>query len=195
MQRKLALFLATCAMAFASTANADVLILVDLSVTDQVTFTATDGLSAITTSGSSGTGIYLEDFYNNDLNSVVSDTLITGDLTNAENPSDGSPAIWTSGTLTDRGLNMFSWSTDGTVSFTAGSLAFTGSATWTVDSADYADMLAGNTFGDLWFPADTVDDLTGAGILGQWQVVSVPEPASALALLGLGGLVIARRRK
>ena len=196
MQRKLASFLAICLMAFASTASADVLLLVDLNTPDQITITATSGLSDVSASGSSFTGVYLEDFFSGDRNSGLTTTLVSGDLTNAENPSDGTPSLFAqSGDLSDPGLNIWGFSLDGTVGFTAGSLAFTGTGTWTVDSADFADMVAGNSFGDIYFPADTVDDLTGASVLGQWQLVAVPEPASALALLGLGGLVIARRRK
>lgn len=54
-------------------------------------------------------------------------------------------------------------------------------------------MLAGTTSGDLYFPADSADDIAaGAVVLGTWNVVPAP---SAMALLGLGGLVTTRRRR
>lgn len=186
------LALASCA-GLASATVGNVLLCVDLSVVDQVTISATDGLSDVTVTGSDGIGVYLNDFYNGPRNSTVTDTLVSGDLTNVGNASDGSPNLFTAFDANDAGLNIFSWSPDINVTFTAGTQAFTGSATWTLDSADYADMLAGNTFGDLYFPADTVDDLVGAEVLGQYKVV-VPAPAG-LAVLGLGGLVAARRRR
>ena len=80
------------------------------------------------------------------------------------------------------------------VTFTAGSRAFIGSATWDLDSAAYADMLNGASSGDLYFPVDTVDDIPSGQLLGTYTV-SVPEPGS-LSLLGLclGSGVLRRRR-
>ncbi|MEL6797103.1 MAG: PEP-CTERM sorting domain-containing protein, partial [Planctomycetota bacterium] len=67
------------------------------------------------------------------------------------------------------------------------------SATWIVDPDDYADILTANTFGTVFFPADTSDDIAaGAVAIGTYSVI--PAPASA-ALLGLGGLAAARRRR
>ena len=178
--------------AVAATASADLLISVDLTVANQVTISATDGLSAATASGSDVTGIYLNGFYNG-AGSALLDTYLSGDFSNAENPtSDGSPALFRAGAGSDTGLNVFSWSTASTVTFTAGELAFIGSATFELDAASYADMLAGNTSGDLYFPADDISDVAGAVVLGTWNVVPAP---SAMALLGLGGLVTTRRRR
>ena len=176
----------------ATGAYADDLLVVDLSVTDQVTVFATDGLSAIDSSGSDTTGVYFEDFYGV-AGGALSASLVFGDLTNAENPSDGSPSIFRGGAGTDPGLNIWSWSSDSTVTFTAGSLAFVGSATYDLDPGEYADMLAGNMSGDLYFPADTVDDIPNADLLGTYRVI-VPEPAT-LSFLVLGlGLVVRKRR-
>lgn len=176
--------------ATASMAVAEDLLIVDLTTPNEITITATAGLSDVSASGSDTTGIYLQDFYSGPRASGVSDTLVSGDITNAENPTDNSPNLFTSG-LVDTGLNLFSFSSDTTVTFTAGSLAFVGSGTWTLPADDYAEMLAGNASGDIWFPADDAGDLPGAQVLGQYRVI--PEPAS-LSLLALGGLALLRRR-
>ncbi len=176
----------------ASATTGNVLLCVDLSVVDQVTITATDGLSDATISGSDGIGVYLNNFYTGAGATGLNETLVSGDLTNFLNASDGTPNLFRAGTA-DTGLNVFSWSDDSSVDFQSGVQAFTGSGTWDLNSDDYADMLAGNTFGDLYFPADDAGDVAGATLLGQYKVV-VPAPAG-LAVLGLGGLVAARRRR
>lgn len=176
----------------AMTASADHLLEVDLSVANQITIMATSGVSAVSASGGDTTGVYLENFFN-----VVGtnplETLLSGNLTNAENPSDGTPNLFRAGLGSDMGLNIWSFSSDITVTFTAGSLAFTGSATWGLSASEYADFLTGNSSGDLYFPADDSGDLAGAERLGTWALV-VPAPSS-MALLGLGGLVCTRRRR
>lgn len=193
-----ALMGAACAVAsvamFAGAAQAgsSVLLTVDLTVPNEVTITATDGLSAATISGGDITGVYLDDFYGVAGDSLSTSSTGAGDLTNAANPSDGSPALFRGGGGTDTGLNIFSWSSDSTVDFTAGELAFTGSGTWALDPNEYADMLAGNTSGDLFFPADDSGDVAGATFLGTYRVIPTP---GALAMLGLAGAGVIRRRR
>lgn len=171
----------------------DELLIVDLSVANQVTVFATNGLSAVTTSGSDTTGVYLENFYGGAGGSLA-DVLVSGNLTNAENPTDNTPDLFRGGAGSDPGLNIWSWSSDSTVTFTAGSLAFTGSATWNLSAAEYADMLAGSSTGNIYFPADTFDDIGSAALLGTYRVV-VPTPAGAALMgLGLGAGMIRRRR-
>lgn len=179
-------------LALATVAQADDLLVIDLSVTDQVTITATPGLSAVTASGSNFTGILFENLYGGGAGSSLSAVLVSGDLTSANNPSDLSPTLFRGGT-TEPGLNMWSFSTDSTVTFTAGAQAFSGSATWTLDAAEYADMLNGSSSGNIYFPADTSDDIGTAQALGTYSVV-VPSP-SALALMGVGVGVGAFRRR
>jgi len=174
----------------AGTAQADDLLIIDLTVANEITITATDGLSAVTASGSDGIGIYLENFYGGS-GDALSAPLASGDFTNAENPADGSPALFRGGGGSDPGLNIWSFSSDGTVTFTEGSLAFVGSATWSLDANEYADMLAGSMSGNIYFPADTVDDIAGASLLGTYTVVPAP---GVVALLGLAGLARSRRR-
>jgi len=173
-----------------SVASADVLLSIDLSVTDQITITATDGLSAASATASNFTGYLMADFFN-DAAATPADTSVSGDLSTAANASDASADIFSGGT--SFGFNVWSFSSDSDVSVTAGEIAFAGSTTWTVDAIDYADMLAGNTSGDIYFGADTDDDIAGgATFIGTWNVVPAP---SSLALIGLGGLVAGRRRR
>ena len=122
--------------AFAGVAQADDLLIIDLTVPNQVTITATAGLSAITASGSDSTGVYLENFYGG-AGSSLSAALVSGNLTNAENATDNSPALFRAGS-SDPGLNIYSWSSASTVTFTAGSLAFTGSSAICPPQASWA---------------------------------------------------------
>ena len=181
-------------VAGAASAQLDVVLIVDISVANQITISATSGVSAATVSGSDTTGFYLADFFTSDGGGTFNDTLVAGDLTSAENTSDGSPLLFR-GTFPalDTGLNVFTYTDDADSEFVAGNQAFSGSATWTVDADDYADILSANMSGTEFFPADTSDDIAaGAVAIGTYTVI--PAPASA-ALLGLGGLAAARRRR
>lgn len=182
---------AVAALGLAAAANAEVLLTVDLTVPNEVTISATDGLSSASLTGSQIIGFYLADFYSSGTTTFVDDTLISGDLTTFLNPSDGSPNLFNVSGNT--GLNVFSFSTDSDVDFVSGTQAFSGSATWTLGAAAYAEMAAGNTFGDIYFPADSDDDIADATVIGQWEVV-IPAPG-AMALLGVAGLVGTRRRR
>lgn len=171
--------------ALTAVAFADDLLVIDLSVANQVTITATSGMSAVTTSGGNSTGAYFENFYGV-AGSALTATLVTGNLTSAANPSDNSPSLYRGGSGSDPGLNIWSFSTNSTINFTAGATAFVGSATWTLDPPEYADMLAGSSSGNIYFPADTFDDLPSAQVLGTYSVVPEPGALSLLACLGLG---------
>ncbi len=175
----------------ASAAQADILLLIDLTVANQITINATGGLSSTTISGPDSTGVYFNNFYGAP-GVALTDVLVSGNITNAANPTDNSPDLFRGGSGSDTGLNLWSWSSATTVSFTAGSLAFTGSGTWNLSAAQYADMVNGNAGGDLYFPADTADDITSASLIGQWRVIPAPGAAS---LFGLGVLGAARRRR
>ncbi|MEL7484061.1 MAG: PEP-CTERM sorting domain-containing protein [Planctomycetota bacterium] len=171
----------------------DKLLIVDLSVANEVTITATSGASAETISGSDSTGVLLADFFNTAGPGIFSTG--TGDLTSALNTSDGTPGLFNSSftpsaTSGSFGLNFWTYTDDATSDFVAGSQAFSGSATWTIDADDYAAALAGNASGDIIAFADTDDDV--GVVIGTWNLI--PAPSSA-ALLGLGGLAAARRRR
>ena len=130
----------------AAAANADDLLLIDLSVVNQITISATSGLSSADVSGADVTGVYFDNFYGGSGDSL-SATYQSGDISTFGDASDGSPALFRAGAGADSGLNLFSWATASTVSFTAGAQAFSGSATWALDANEYANMLAGNEFG------------------------------------------------
>jgi len=174
----------------ATGAQADDLLLIDLSVVDQITITATAGLASATTTGSGFTGFLLADFYSGAGTGLIS-SLISGDITTAGTVSDGTPALFRQDI--SNGLNMWSFNTASTSNFTAGALAFQGSGTWSISSALYAEMLAGNSSGDIYNGADTDDDIAnGAVLVGTWNTIPAP---SSMALLGLGGVVAGRRRR
>lgn len=178
------LAIATTAM----TASADVLLCVDLSVTDQITITATDGLSAGDAFGTEFTGVLLTDFFT--LGPGLFETGV-GDLVATGDSPDGSPGLFND--PGSAGLNFYSWTSDQFSGFFTGTLAFTGEATWELDSDDYAAALAGNIIGDINAFADTDDDIPSSTFIGTWEV-KVPAPGS-MSLLGLGGILVARRRR
>ncbi len=179
---------------FACTARtqADLVLSVDLSVVNQVTILSVPGASANTVSGSDVTGFYLDNFYNGPTPAIAGDALVTGNLTSFLNGSDTSPDLYH--IANDPGMNVWSYTNDITSDFVAGTQAFSGSATWNVTPIDYANMLAGNLFGEVFFPADDVTDVAGgiAPFIGTW-VVKVPEPTS-LALVCLGAIPMIGRR-
>jgi hypothetical protein len=170
------------------TANAETLLLVDLGTANSITISATSGLASASVAGSDFTGALLADFFGSTAGMNFLDSAGSGDLVYAGGASDGSPGLFRA--TGSAGLNV--WSLGGTGSFTAGSQGFTGSATWSVDAGVYAEMLAGNTAGDIYAPADSDDDIGAATLVGQWEIVPAP---SSLALLGMGGLVAGRRRR
>lgn len=181
-------------LAIAATgAAADILLEIDLSTTNQVTISATNGLASQSASASNFTGMLLADFFTtpgSGFGGVLAAD--SGDLTTFNNPSDGTPSGFVGSASV--GLNIWSFSTAGTVTVDAGAQAFTGSATWLLDAAQYADFLSGATSGDIYFGADTDDDIGGASVvnIGTYRVVPAP---GALALLGMSGVVITRRRR
>ncbi len=177
-------------------AGAEVLLLIDLTVENQMTVTATNGLSAVTSVGSDTNGIYLQNFFAAGAVAAISAAPGAGDFTTFGNTSDGGLSIYRGGSGADTGLNFWSWTDDpNPLTVTAGQQALQGSAVFTLSAAVYAALLQNNGgTGELWFNADTADDIGGPldpGNIGQWSIVPAP---GALAMLGLAGLAGRRRR-
>ncbi len=188
------LVLLTATAVFSMSANAATILSVDLSVLNQVTISTTSGTSSVTASGFDSTGFLLASIFDGVFAGTLGDTLISGDLTSAENTSDGTPDLFVfSG---NAGLNVWSYTDDATGEFVAGSLAFSGSATWDISADSYASLLAGALSGDVYFPADDDGDLATAMVIGQWErATPVPVPAAVwLMMSALGGLGLMRRR-
>jgi len=173
-------------------ANSALVLLVDLTVEDQLTISATSGLSLATVSGSDTVGFSLMDLLGS---SGFSDTLVSGSLTSANQTSNGSPILSNSGGSNN--LNVWGITDDPFMTFTAGSLAFSGQVMTNVDAATYANLLAGQISGDVLAPFDNfiVTDESQASLIGTWErvVQDVPEP-STLAIFALGLMGLASRR-
>lgn len=183
---------AAAVLAMSGAAMADDLLLVDLTVPNQITISATAGLSSADASFSSFTGVYLDGAFGAD--GFFSAVLDSGDLTTFNDPSDNSPSLFRGGSGTDPGLNIWSFSSNTNVSMTAGVQGFAGSATWTLDPEEYNALLAGAGSGNIYAGADTFDDLSTATLVGTWTTVGIPAPGAA-GLLGLAGLAAVRRRR
>ncbi|MCW8109629.1 hypothetical protein OPS25_14055 [Alteromonas ponticola] len=181
-------------LASLSSAQAALLLSVDLSVEDQITITATDGVASATVSGDDFIGFYLENFFEPENNSL-SDILVSGDLVSAQDVSDLTPDLFRSDD-NDTGLNVWSYADGAISSFVANERAFEGSATWTISSGAYQNALNGAMRGDIWFPADDINDLPSAIVIGQWAVVDADVPeAPTFALFSLLLFAFSRTRK
>ncbi len=131
-----------------------------------ITITATDGLSAVDASGSTLTGFYLADLYNFS-GDIISETG-SGNLTSANDLSSGSPELYRP--MSNLGLNVYNYSTNTTSTFTNGETAFSGSATWSIDLSEIHDLLEANSNGNIYFPADSDDDISNAELIGTYVV-------------------------
>ncbi len=160
-------------LATESGGGGDELLIVDLTVENQVTITATTAASLATTSGSTFTGFILENFFSNAGTQAIGTPAYVGTptLTAASVPTDNSPSLFRGGSNTDFGMNIWSYSSTGTTTFTIGSQAFTGEATWSITPELYAAMLTAPESGNIYFPADTSDDIPSVASLGTYSVL------------------------
>ena len=184
-----------------SSARAGFILNIDLSTVNQVTISATTGVSLVSVSGSDGDGVLLKDFFAASLNNFNLSSNAGGSLVYFNSTSDGNPNIQKENS-SDPGLNIFIMDngTPNPASFTTGVQAFKGSATWNLSPTQYAVFLQAPTSGDVYAFAYSQGSLGGAQVIGQYSVGSisaVPEPTS-IAIFGLGGLgmvYLARRKR
>ena len=180
-------------------AHAGVLIELDLSVTDQLTLTATTETAIGTVSGSTFAGIVLQGTgeVNNGFNGGASDTFgfkSTGAFTLIETVQLFKSGVWS--------LNLYESKHSDSVdtSITSGQQAFVGTTTITLNSESYNNLLNAPSSGKIYAFADGDDFATNGTHVGDWAKASsgtVPEPSTAIAmgLLGVLGFAGNRRRR
>jgi len=175
-----------------SFAHAVLVLQADLTVENTITISATSGTSLADVSGNSSIGFYLADFFDSTYSLIY--TLQSGNLSSANNTSDNSPQLWSD--IDSIGLNVWEFTGDAGMTFTAGELAFSGQASWIVDTASYLSALNGAQGGNVYAPADSDDLIANATLIGTWDIIraeEVPEP-STLAIFALGLMGLASRR-
>lgn len=187
--------------ALPSASQAATLLSVDLSVANQVTISAEPGIVNTTAFGSDGVGIYLPDFFDTPGTGFNIGDDPGGNFASSNQIADGSARLFRASG--DTGLNIYSFALGSLVSFTAGTPAFTGSATWTLTPGLYSEFVAAPGAGSLFFPADSAGDIAGLSPIGEFATSNavvpapVPVPASVLllgsVLMGLG--LFGRRKK
>jgi len=150
----------------------DDLLVIDLTTENQITITATSGASAGTVSGSTTTGFYFENLFASAGTQAIGTTSYVGTptLTAASVTTDNSPVLFRSSN-TDPGMNIYSYSATSPTTFTTGSQAFTGAATWDISADLYNALLTAPASGNVYFPADDVSDLATATLLGTYTVI------------------------
>ena len=180
-------------------AHAGVLIEFDLSVTNQLTITATTGTALASVTGNTGTGIVLEgtgELIGDSLGDA-SDTFgfqSTGALSRVKLSRINASGVYS--------INLFETDTSNiiNISITQGQQAFVGTTTITLDATEYANLLNAPSSGKIYAFADTPSYATQGTYIGDWAKASsgtVPEPSTgiALGLLGVLGFTGNRRRR
>ena len=180
-------------------AHAGIVVEFDLSVTNQLTLTATTVTALASTTGNTGVGIILEG--TGEVESFAlggtSDTFgykATGAFTNQLklHPINAS-GVWS--------INLYEINAATTdTSITQGQQAFVGTTTITLDATEYANLLNAPNSGKIYAFADTPSYATQGTYIGDWAKASsgtVPEPSTgiALGLLGVLGFTGNRRRR
>lgn len=182
--------------------QAEILLEVDVSVDGTITITSTNAAASASVSGLDFRGFYLADFFAaGDGSGGSFDSSNSGDLTSAQDMSDGSPRLYR-GSGRDTGLNVWSYTDTTDSSFVAGEQAFSGAATWTVDDIMYADAINGASSGLIYFEADTLTIAENATVIGEWSragggssQVSAPSSLGIIALSILGFCAMRKVRR
>ena len=180
-------------------AHAGVLIEFDLSVTNQLTITATTGTALASVTGNTGTGIVLEgtgELIGDSLGDA-SDTFgfqSTGALSRVKLSRINASGVYS--------INLFEENPSDSIntSITQGQQAFVGTTTITLDATEYENLLDAPNSGKIYAFADYYDYATVGTYIGDWAKASsgaVPEPSTAIAmgLLGVLGFAGNRRRR
>lgn len=185
-------------IALINPAHAGVLIELDLSVTNQLTLTATTETAIGTATGPTLKGIVLEG-----TGSVASGLLGGASDTFGFNSTGAFVQVETSGLL-DSGvysLNLYesSFTDNVSTSITSGEQAFVGTTTMPLDATSYNNLLNGPSSGKIYaFDDGATTFATNGTYIGEWAKAStVPEPSTAIAmgLLGILGFAGNRRRR
>ena len=165
----------------------DDLLVIDLTTENQVTITATSEVSAATISGGTTTGFYFEGLLADAGVQAVGTTTYVGTptLTAASVPTDNSPSLFRGDSNADPGMNIWGYSSTSTTTFTSGSQAFSGDATWSISPELYAALLTAPEGGNVYFPADDAADISTATLLGTYRVIlPVVEPEDGCFVTG-----------
>ncbi len=179
-------------------AHAGVLIELDLSVTNQLTLTATTETAIGTVSGPTSNGIVLQGTGNVDSN------LVGGTSDTFGFKSTGAFNEIKTSRLLDSGvysLNLYESGASVSTSITSGEQAFVGTTTMPLDATSYNNLLNGPSSGKIYaFDDGATTFATNGTYIGDWAKASsgnVPEPSTAIAmgLLGVLGFAGKRRRR
>lgn len=184
-------------LGWAGSASAVTLLTIDLSIQDQMTITATDGLADATITDSDQVGIYLAGIFGSAFEGPgVFGITVSGDLVSAQDAASGFPLLFAD-TAGGEGLNIWNYANGDQSTFIAGEVAFSGSATWQLDPSNgaYQALLNGTRSGDIYFATFSDAGIPDAVIIGQWEVAAVPLPAAFwLFATALAGVSVLRRK-
>lgn len=186
--------LAFSTILFSDQSKADIVINVDISDLSSVTFITTEAFAAGSFEGLGLNGITLRDFFTGNT-SVVSGGLVDGEISVFDS-ADGSQErvldrIWINtfnGGYTRNDVSFYTPEPSIPIFSFDDRRALTGSAAFDLTAFNGLPEI-GET-GNVFFDAPDRNQ-----IIGQWRIVSVPEPASGMILMFSSLLLLRRRRQ
>jgi len=180
-------------------AHAGIVVEFDLSVTNQLTLTATTGTALASTTGNTGVGIILEGTGEVESFALGGTSDTFGFKSTGAFEQVSTSQILASGVYS---INLYEryFSNGINTSITLGQQAFVGTTTITLNAQSYANLLNAPSSGKIYAFADTPSYATQGTYIGDWAKASsgtVPEPSTgiALGLLGVLGFTGNRRRR